>query len=364
MLIRPIHSDDEERFFELSRQASYGLTSLPDDRDLLNRRIYKSQRSFDYNTDRPGDESYLFVLESDTGEIIGSTGIKAKVGGFEPFYSYRLETVLHESKTLNIRREVRALLLVAEHNGPTEIGSLFLSPDWRGGGGGRFLSLARFLFIAQHPRRFESEVIAEMRGLSDDEGRSPFWDGLGRHFFEMEFPLADYMSMRNKHFIAELMPAHPVYLDLLSVEARESIGRVHPKTMPALKILEREGFRYEDLVDIFDAGPLIRCPTHEIRSVRESFQTEVEKVAVREEIGDALYYIGNTSLADFRVVPGFAAHTPEGGVVIDSEAASLLGVRPGDRVRFVEARPPRVGVRNSPDRSDGSAGPEGTDYDE
>ena len=116
---------------------------------------------------------------------------------------------------LNVRKDVRTLTLVEEHNGPCEIGSLFLHPDYRRDGNGRLLSLSRFLFMAEHRQRFEPQVIAEMRGVIDDQGRSPFWDAVGKHFFEIDFPKADYLSMVNKKFIADLMPRHPLYVPLL-----------------------------------------------------------------------------------------------------------------------------------------------------
>lgn len=61
-----------------------------------------------------------------------------------------------------------------------------------------------------------------MRGMSDEEGRSPFWESLGRHFFKMEFSQADYLTeVSNKAFIAELMPKKfPLYTCFLSEEAR------------------------------------------------------------------------------------------------------------------------------------------------
>jgi arginine N-succinyltransferase len=31
-----------------------------------------------------------------------------------------------------------------------------------------------------------------MRGFSDEEGRSPFWESVGNHFFSIEFAKADY----------------------------------------------------------------------------------------------------------------------------------------------------------------------------
>ena len=89
-----------------------------------------------------------------------------------------------------------------------------------------------------------------MRGMSDEEGRSPFWESLGRHFFKMEFSQADYLTgVGNKAFIAELMPKFPLYTCFLSEEARGVIGRVHPNTEPALAMLKAEGFSYQGYVD-------------------------------------------------------------------------------------------------------------------
>src|SRR5262249_22653987 len=158
------------------------------------------------------------------------------------FYAYRIEKAVHESDVLKVRKEVPFLKLVTEHNGPCEIGSLFLAPSYRRDGNGRFLSLVRFLFMAEQPKRFDPVVIAELRGVIDDLGHSAFWDALGRHFFEVEYPTADYLSMVNKKFIADLMPSHPIYIPLLPKEAQAVIGQVHEQTRPALKILEDEGF--------------------------------------------------------------------------------------------------------------------------
>ena len=120
------------------------------------------------------------------GGIVGTRGIASKFGGFEPFYSFRLQTTAHISEMLNLRKEVRTLHLVLDHNGPCEIGSLLLHPRCRHSGHGRTLSLARFMFMAEFPHWIDDHVIGEVRGLSDRYGRSPFWDAVGRHFFDLE----------------------------------------------------------------------------------------------------------------------------------------------------------------------------------
>src|SRR5262249_2187424 len=157
------------------------------DAKLLRKRIRESLRGFEHlaDEDAPKGETYLFVLEDiENHKVVGTCGVVSKVGGFEPFYAYRVETSVPESNQLNVRNEIGTLPLVEEHDGPCEIGSLFLSPSYRKDGNGRLLSLSRFLFMAEHREYFDPVVIAEMRGVVDDQGQSPFWDALGRHFFD------------------------------------------------------------------------------------------------------------------------------------------------------------------------------------
>ena len=54
---------DLDPLLELAGLAGAGLTTLPKDRDLLKKRIDKSIKSFAAETDRPGGEQYLFVME-------------------------------------------------------------------------------------------------------------------------------------------------------------------------------------------------------------------------------------------------------------------------------------------------------------
>lgn len=164
--------------------------------------------------DRPGD---LSLCDGGSGEEKGHRHQCAysKVGGFEPFYSYRIEKETFKSSQIQISKEVPILRLHEEHNGPSEVGSLFLHPDYRRGGNGWFLSLIRFVFVAEHPHFFEDSIISEIRGVIDENDNSPFWDAIGRHFFGIDFKQADYLSVVNKKFIAELMPDHPIYITML-----------------------------------------------------------------------------------------------------------------------------------------------------
>jgi arginine N-succinyltransferase len=339
LVIRPITPDDLSQLVELAELTSFGLTTLPRDADFLRRRIRDSERGFDRIADEePRGEAYLFVIEETrSGKILGTSGIVSKVGGFEPFYAFRIETERFESETLGVHREIATLHLVQEHDGPSEIGSMFVHPDARGRGAGRALSLARFLFIAEHPKSFDETVIAEMRGVSDERGTSPFWDAVGRHFYEIDFPKADHLSILNKRFIADLLPRHPIYLPLLPLTAQAVVGQVHPDTKPALAILEAEGFKVTGMVDIFDAGPIVSCRRDDLRLMQESVRGVVARVT--DTPLDTPLHIAGTTATAFRACVTPLHNLPDGEVALPREAAEALGVVPGDTIRFGSIKP-------------------------
>src|SRR4051812_38560033 len=325
VLVRPVATSDLEALLDLASLAGVGLTTLPKDRALLAKRIAKSVESLRRFADRPGGESYLFVMEDlATRRVIGACGVVSKVGGFQPFYGYKIESSLFESRTINVRKEVPILKLDEEHDGPCEIGSLFLHPDFRHDRNGKMLQLVRFLFIAEHPDIFESTVVSEIRGVLDERGHSPFWDALGHHFFGIDFAEADRLSIVNKKFIADLMPDHPIYIPLLPAEAQAVIGKPHKESAKAVTNLEREGFSYSGMVDIFDAGPLMSCARDEIRTVRASRRAVIGGIG-DESIAGPLFMIGTTS-DDFRAVKCPIDRRNVEGIRIPAQSAAALGV--------------------------------------
>jgi arginine N-succinyltransferase len=341
VVIRPVNPADLEQLHELAHLAGVGLTTLPKDRELLSKRIARSVRSFDKLVERPGGESYLFVMDdTEAKRVIGACGIYSKVGGFQPFYGYRIETTVFESKQINVRKEVPILMLHEDHDGPCEIGSLFLHPAWRKDGNGRLLQLVRFLFIGEHPDWFETPVVSEIRGVTDTNGQSPFWDAIGHHFFGIDFAEADRLSVVNKKFIADLMPDHPIYIPLLPKSAQDVIGKPHPESAPAVKNLTAEGFKFANMVDIFDAGPVLSCPRDEIRSVKESRRVSVASI-VPGPIESSTYIICNTHGDErFRACKATLTLDEPQGATITGSLARALNVTAGDRIRFVVMQAP------------------------
>ena len=229
--------------------------------------------------------------------------------------------MIQESKYLEVRKKIQVLHLVQEHDGPCEIGTLFLSPDYRKSGNGSLLSKSRFLFMAEHPHPSASPMISELRGVSDQAGRAPFWEAVGRHFFDIDFPKADYLSVRNKQFIAELMSSHPIYIPTLPEKARTVICRVHPRTEPAVKILEAEGFTFSNRVDIFDAGPIFSCPLERILTARQSTKAQTSDIGDRT-ISSEPFLITNARWSEFRACAGSLKLNPDNSVQISRDVAS------------------------------------------
>ena len=335
-LIRPIRRDDLDALVGMAHSAGAGFTSLPPVPEFLLKKIELSEHSFDTSAEAPGHERYMFVLEDFiTGHIGGCCAVEAACGLDEPFYNYHVGVTVHATRELGVYNPIPTLYLANDYTGVSVMCSLYLMPEFRSGGAGRLLSKCRFMFMANFPQRFAHKVIAEMRGVSDEDGRSPFWEGLGRHFFSIDYDRAEHIvGMGNKAFIAELMPKHPIYAVLLSDEAREVMGRVHPQTAPALRLLEQEGFRYQNYIDIFDGGPTVEAPLADIRTVRDSqvLPVRVDGCAETPTVGTR-HLVANLRLHGFRCA--LAQLQPAADhVVLPAVLAEALGVVDGDQVRL------------------------------
>ncbi|WP_085298579.1 arginine N-succinyltransferase [Cognaticolwellia mytili] len=335
IIIRPIQNSDYDALHRIAVESGHGFTSLPVNEDLLKKRISHAEVSFNSSVTQAGNEGYLFVMEdTTTGEVVGTSGIEAAVGLDDAFYHYHLGKVVHSSRELNIYNTVETLSLCNDYTGASEICTLFLSESHRKNSNGRCLSRFRFLFMAEHTERFSETVIAEMRGVSDEDGSSPFWKWLEEHFFSLDFPTADYLTgIGRKEFIAELMPKYPIYVSLLSPEAQQVINKVHPKTVPALRLLEAEGFSRRGYVDIFDGGPTVETQTALVKTVRQSQKCQV---LIGDVANDNKYIICNSKVADFRATqaPVLLRETAN-QVVVSQAVADALMVNEGDWVRLV-----------------------------
>ncbi|EAY69271.1 Arginine/ornithine N-succinyltransferase beta subunit [Burkholderia dolosa AU0158] len=280
--------------------------------------------------------------DSNTGDIAGVCGIETQVGLEQPFYNYRVSTVVHASQELGVWTRMSALNISHDLTGYAEVCSLFLSPRYRTGGVGGLLSRSRFMFIAQFRDRFPERLCSGTARPLDEDGTSPSWRAVGSHFYQIDFNAADYLSSHGrKSFLAGADAALSGVRRTRCPQDAQDACRPHASRHgpPPAKMLEAEGLRYQNHVDIFDAGPVLECHINDLRTVRESVVVPAA-IGVPNAGDDAQdahatkSLVSNTSLADFRVgvAPGIVAN---GSFVLSADDAAALRVNAGDPVRVL-----------------------------
>ncbi|NDK98982.1 arginine N-succinyltransferase [Photorhabdus bodei] len=339
MLFRAVRHSDLNGVQSLSQRAGIGLTSFPNNLEQLRSRIARSVDTFEGKLTR-AQQGFLFVLEDiSVNRVAGVSAIEVAVGLEEPFYNFRVQKTIRSSRELGIYKSIEALTLEQDQTGNSELCTLFLDPEYQKGRNGVFLSKARFLFIAAFRDIFSKIIFAEMRGVADEQGNSPFWNSLGQHFFGIPFSQADYLTgIGSKTFIAELMPLHPIYISLLSAEAQKVIGQVHEKTVPARAILEKEGLIYQDHIDIFDGGALLQAEIDRIRAVKESRLVSVSKAESVTRDDGVPCIVANQQFSEFRaLLLNVACDSNE--LFLTTAEMDALQVSDGEQVRRVSLFP-------------------------
>lgn len=329
--LRAARLSDLEHLYEMAKLTGGGFTNLPADRKALTGKLTRAVEAFENTGNELVDEQFVLVLEdTKSGMVRGTCQLMTMVGQQWPFYSYRLNTLTQYSQELDRTVRTEMLNLVTDLEASSEVGGLFLHPNERAGGHGLLLARSRYLFIAMHRARFADRILAELRGIIDERGDSPFWDNVAGRFFGMTFNEADYFNAINgNQFIADLMPKHPVYVAMLDEDARKVIGVPHLSGRAAMRMLENEGFAYEGYVDIFDGGPTMTARTDNVASVKGSLEARVTSMDINE--GERAI-LATGRLSDFRACFGARVLDEEGGIAIDSAAADLLDVSKGDTV--------------------------------
>jgi arginine N-succinyltransferase len=313
------------------------MTSLPKDRALLAGRIQASVESAQFPPPPMHEASYLFVLEeAETGTLHGVCGCYGAVGGAIPYFAYRVDRI-RTGEAVGMPRDLPILRVIEERSGPAMIGSLLLNPEARGHGVGRFLSLVRFLFIAEHRHRFDERVIAELRGWIRPDGSSPFWEAIGQQFFRMSLPEADMHTHLIRGFVHHLLPREPIFIDLLPEEARNVIGAVHPATRAAMRILELEGFELAPWIDPFEAGPVMIADVDHVRSVKRSHVVTLVADASGGPLGEGGFttpaMVTNRGLSEFRATLAPVRWRSDSEASLPGHVMDLLGVGIGDQIR-------------------------------
>lgn len=331
-LIRAANAQDLQPLYEMAKLTGGGFTNLPPDRKSLSEKLERSAEAYARDDDTCQDDLFVLALENrKTGEVRGTAQLFSMVGQRWPFYSYRLGQLTQQSEELGRTFRAEMLTLTTDLEGSSEVGGLFLHPGERAGGLGMLLARSRYLFIRQHRSRFGDRILAELRGIIDEAGGSPFWDGLAGRFFGMNFQEADqFNAVHGNQFIADLMPKHPIYTAMLSEGARAVIGLPHPNGRAAMRMLENEGFAFENYVDIFDGGPTMTARTDQVKTVKNAKEGPIAHI---RDGGDKCL-VSTGRLGNWRCAYGHVG-TENGGIYLDAEAAELLDVGTGDIITYI-----------------------------
>ncbi|PLK26086.1 arginine N-succinyltransferase [Novosphingobium sp. TH158] len=337
-VVRAANADDLQHLYEMAKRTGGGFTNLPPDRKALAAKLERSAAAFGRTHDDVGDDLFVFVLENtETGEVRGTCQIFSAVGQKWPFYSYRIGALTQHSEELGRTFRADILNLSTDLEGASEVGGLFLHPGERAGGLGMLIARSRYLFMRTHRARFADRTLAELRGVIDEAGGSPFWDGVAGRFFGMNFQDADEFNAKHgNQFIADLMPKHPVYIAMLSEHARSVIGVPHPSGRAAMRMLEEEGFAWENYIDIFDGGPTMTVRTDQIRSIREAEDARIGRLdaGLGDHKDGEKRLVSAGRLDQFRTAYGWIKREGE-TIALDPACAAALGMAPGDSVTHV-----------------------------
>ncbi|MEE9279516.1 MAG: arginine N-succinyltransferase [Myxococcota bacterium] len=336
-LLRPADPGDLEAVVELARYLD--SPNLPAEEKFLQARLECSAESFSQPGSPGPEREYQFALVDESDRVVGTCVVLAKHGTPEmPHLYLRVRQEERHSESVGVSVKHVTLQLGASHDGPSELGALILHPNARGQPGqpAKLLSWGRLAFMARHPGAFEPTVLAEMRASIDAIGHSAFWDAFGRHFTGMSYAEADRRSATEKAFVLDLFPDTPFYAALLDENATRQLGQVHEEALPALRLLEKAGFRWIGEIDPFDGGPFVGAALSEIVPIRE---TAAGRLASDTPADDAATGIVSTEEGGAFRATVAPAEVAGDAIRISKEARKRLGLTAGEEVALTPLPP-------------------------
>ncbi len=330
LILRSSKEDDLRGLMGLT--AQFTLLNLPNNAELISEKIERSRQSFAKKI-AAHESEYLFVVEdTDTGRVVGSSLIIGKHGTSKSAHVY-FKVLKREkfSRDLGIGFVHQVLKFCEETNGPTEIGGLLVDFEYRRVPEkiGKQISLVRFLYMGMNLDRIEKRILCELSPPLTSEGRSEFWEALGRRFTGLNYQEADRLSQQNKEFIKSLFPQEEIYTSILSSSARLVLGRVADSTRAAQHMLEKLGFKYLEEIDPFDGGPHYGIETMNISLVKNTKEFTIQK-KVRNDFSEQ-GFVGIERGGEFYACQT-AYQIDEGQIILPQTTKSLLKLEDGNKV--------------------------------
>jgi len=335
---------DEDQLLEVARHLN--TVNLPDDRDEIRAILEHAQKSFSGAIKDPRRREYVFVIvDVDRARVVGTSTIVGQLGRRDAPYIY-VDVSEEERYSATLDRHFRHVVLKIGYSyaGPTELGGLIVTPEYRKKPErlGLLISYVRFLYVRMHREWFRDELLAELLPPLEADGTSHLWNALGRKFTDMTYAEADRLSKKNKEFVKGLFPEGAIYASLLPDDAQAVIGKVGAQSRGVERMLRRVGFHYAWRVDPFDGGPHFTAATDEVTLVKRSHEAHVKKLFgedAREPVRSrALVAVESTESPFFRAALAPWQASREG------RAGAGEADRPGAEIGEAEAAMLGVGV--------------------
>ncbi len=226
--------------------------------------------------------------------------LRRDVGLRQVRHWYHVGCVVHAAPELQLFHRQSTLLMGNDHTGATELSDAACDVDhltlaeqalaWR-----LLLQAASLHLARQRDRdrargRHAGPLIAELPGVRDAAGQSPFWQGLGAHFYA-EDPLQAQrrFGVRWRSDVAALLPRHPVYTSFLPPSARAAIGQVAPEAQGWMAALVQAGLHHGHHVALHDGGPVLEAHLDALPALLAARRREI--VAAESDAGRGGWWV-------------------------------------------------------------------------
>jgi len=213
-------------------------------------------------------------------QLVACLRLRTCIGMAEPRPWYHVGCVVHASKHLKLFHRQTILLLGNDHTGAAELA------DWgwdratlkmpEQAGLLQLLTRAALLLLARERLLPGGELIVELPGVRDAQGQSPFWEGLGRHFYTGDMrQTAQRHGAHWRTLVASLLPRQAVYTSFLPAATQAAMAQIDPRAGLLADILAAEGLSYNQHITIDDGGPVFSAQTAQLPTLMRARSLEL-----------------------------------------------------------------------------------------
>jgi arginine N-succinyltransferase len=216
----------------------------------------------------PGPEAGTEMQLRATLRLVPALGLRL------PRVSYHVGCTVHAAPELGLFQTQRTLLLGHDHTGATELADIAWAqadvPVSDQALALRMLLTTALTHIQKNRAGYARRVVVELPGPRDAAGQSPFWQGLGRHFYSAD-PASAFATHGPdwRSHVAALLPRHALYTSFLPPSAEAAIAQVHTSALVLREVLEDAGLRYSHHVNVEDGGPILEAEVEDLALLRK-----------------------------------------------------------------------------------------------